>query len=80
MIILIMRTTIMMNAFRARASWGFFDFCATVGHRGSKIDEAFEEGFQSVPVDWGINSDRKRAFFNKVAEISGVKKKLLVLK
>lgn len=63
----------MMNAFRARASWGFFDFRATVGHRGSKIDEAFEEGFQSVPVDWGINSDRKRAFFNKVAEISGVK-------
>lgn len=49
----------MMNAFSARTSWGFFDFRATVGHRGSNIDEAFEEGFQSVPVDWGINSDRK---------------------
>ena len=31
--------------------------------------ESFEEGFQSVPIDWGINSARKNSFFNKVKEI-----------
>ncbi|HEX6923895.1 MAG TPA: amidohydrolase family protein [Longimicrobiaceae bacterium] len=45
------------------ASWGFFDF--------RREGEAFEEGYQSVPVDWGINSARKRAFFDLLAEITG---------
>ncbi len=44
-------------------SWGFFDF--------RRQGEAFSEGFQSVPVDWGINSARKRDFFAKVKEITG---------
>ena len=42
--------------------WGFFDF----RRRG----EAFEEGYQSVPVSWKIDSDRKRAFFQKLKEIT----------
>ena len=46
------------------ASWGYFDF------RGP--NEAFNEGFQSVPVNWQISSDRKRAFFGLVARITGV--------
>jgi hypothetical protein len=45
------------------ASWGFFDY-----RRGG---EGFEEGFQSVPVDWGISSGRKRAFFEAVSRITG---------
>ncbi len=45
------------------ASWGFFDFRM----RG----EGFTAGFQSVPVDWGVNSPRKRAFFRLLAEITG---------
>ncbi len=44
-------------------SWGFFDY--------RKQSETFEQGFQSVPVDWGINSDRKRDFFDKLQEITG---------
>ena len=44
-------------------SWGYFDY--------RKDGEAFSVGFQTVPVDWGINSDRKKAFFNKVKEITG---------
>ncbi len=44
-------------------SWGFFDF----RRRG----EAFNEGYQSVPVSWKIDSDRKRAFFQKLKEITG---------
>jgi hypothetical protein len=44
-------------------SWGYFDY--------REDGEAFEVGYQTVPVDWGINSDRKKAFFNKVKEITG---------
>jgi hypothetical protein len=33
--------------------------------------EEFNEGFQSVPVDWTISSDRKKAFFEKMKEIVG---------
>ena len=47
----------------AYASWGFFDY--------RMKDEGFEQGYQSVPVDWGINSDRKKGFFNLLKEITG---------
>ena len=53
----------MLAAFKAHASWGYFDF---------RMDgEGFEDGFQSVPVDWGITSTRKKAFFGKLKEITG---------
>jgi hypothetical protein len=45
------------------ASWGFFDY--------RRQGEPFEEGYQSVPCDWGISSDRKKAFFGLVAEMTG---------
>lgn len=50
-------------AISAYASWGLFDY--------RRKGEAFEEGYQSVPVDWGINSERKKGFFNKLKEITG---------
>lgn len=52
-------------------SWGYFDF-------RFKGETDFKEGYQSMPADWGINSERKKDFFNKIAEITGafeVKKK-----
>ncbi|MEX2381695.1 MAG: hypothetical protein WD490_04880 [Opitutales bacterium] len=45
------------------ASWGYFDF--------RRSGEGFEEGYQSVPADWSISSERKRDFFNLVAEMTG---------
>lgn len=45
-------------------SWGYFDF-----RFPGETD--YKEGYQSVPVDWGINSARKKSFFNKVREITG---------
>ena len=33
--------------------------------------ERFEDGFQSLPVDWTISSKRKRAFFGLLKEITG---------
>jgi len=44
-------------------SWGYFDY--------RKDGEDLSVGYQTVPVDWGINSDRKKAFFNKVKQITG---------
>lgn len=45
------------------ASWGFFDY--------RRPGESFEQGFQSVPVDWSINSARKRDFFAAVEPLTG---------
>ncbi len=50
-------------ALESYASWGFFDY--------RKDGENFEDGFQSVPVDWSINSERKKAFFDQIKEITG---------
>ena len=47
----------------AGASWGYFDF--------RMKDEGFADGYQSVPVDWSIGSERKTGFFRLVAEMSG---------
>jgi hypothetical protein len=47
------------------ASWGYFDF--------RMKDEKFADGYQSVPVDWGISSARKRGFFKLLSEITGEK-------
>ena len=58
-----------MNNFIAavgeHASWGYFDFRIK--------GEGFNEGYQSVPVNWGISSERKRGFFRLLAEITGAK-------
>ena len=53
----------MIAAFSSHASWGFFDF--------RREGESFQEGYQSVPVDWGINSERKRAFFELLKVMTG---------
>lgn len=43
----------MVAALREYCSWGYFD----------------PEGYQSPPVRWGLDTDRKRAFFGKLAEV-----------
>jgi hypothetical protein len=45
------------------ASWGYFDF--------RMPGEGFDEGYQSVPVNWQISSSRKRGFFQLLREITG---------
>jgi hypothetical protein len=57
------------NHFRAAigeyAGWGYFDY--------RMKGEGFDEGYQSVPVNWGISSQRKRGFFKLLAEITDAK-------
>lgn len=52
-----------ISAVSERASWGYFDF--------RMKDEGFNEGYQSVPVNWGISAERKRGFFKLLREMTG---------
>jgi hypothetical protein len=45
------------------ASWGYFDF--------RMKGEGFDDGYQSVPVNWRISSSRKRAFFTLLKDMTG---------
>jgi hypothetical protein len=53
----------MLAAVGSYAGWGYFDY--------RMKGEGFEQGYQSVPVDWSISSDRKRGFFRLLKEVSG---------
>lgn len=44
------------------ASWGFFD----------PGENNYRDGYQSVPVNWGLSTPRKQAFFELAREIAGV--------
>jgi hypothetical protein len=47
------------------ASWGYFDYRMN--------GEGFDDGYQSVPVNWSISSPRKRGFFELLSSITGEK-------
>ncbi len=49
-------------ATKAGASWGYFDY--------RMKDEEFAEGYQSMPADWGINSERKKGFFGLLKKMT----------
>jgi hypothetical protein len=51
----------MLKALESYASWGYFD--------PGKSD--YSDGYQCPPVNWGISTDRKRAFFNLLKEVTG---------
>jgi hypothetical protein len=44
------------------ASWGYFD----------PGKNNYQDGYQSPPVNWGLNTERKRAFFDLLRHITGV--------
>jgi hypothetical protein len=52
-------------AVKMYASWGYFDYRL-------KDETDIKEGYQTVPVDWGVNSERKKGFFGKLKEITGM--------
>ena len=45
-------------ALSRRAGWGFFD----PGAGGGLASGNYADGYQNVPVNWAINTARKRAF------------------
>jgi hypothetical protein len=52
----------MLNAVRQYAGWGYFD----------PGESNYKDGYQCPPVNWGISSDRKRSFFARLKEVTGV--------
>lgn len=51
----------LLKAIGAYASWGYFD----------PGESNYRDGYQCPPVNWGINTERKRAFFKLLKEITG---------
>jgi hypothetical protein len=51
----------MVAAVGEYASWGYFD-------PGSNN---YRDGYQCPPVNWGINTDRKKAFFSFLKQVTG---------
>ena len=43
-------------------SWGYYD----------QGQNNYQDGYQSVPVNWGINTDNKKQFFELVKKVTGV--------
>jgi hypothetical protein len=51
----------MMKAVGAYASWGYFD----------PGESNYRDGYQCPPVNWGVNTERKKAFFALLKEVTG---------
>lgn len=51
----------MMAALADYASWGYFD----------PGESNYRDGYQCPPVRWGINTERKKAFFDLVRQVTG---------
>jgi hypothetical protein len=56
-------------ALSRHASWGYFD--PGSGVSGASAHGNYVDGFQLVPVNWAINTPRKRAFFDLLADVTG---------
>ncbi len=51
------------------ASWGYFD--PGVGAGGVVAFGNYRDGYQLIPANWGLNTDRKREFFAFLKEVTG---------
>ena len=58
----------MLAALDRYAGWGYFDY--------RMKGEGFAQGYQSVPVDWSISSERKKAFFKLLKDVTGAAQSL----
>ena len=52
------------------AGWGYFDPGAGAG--GQSASGNYSDGYQNVPINWGINTPRKRGFFDLLRKVTGV--------
>lgn len=58
----------MLVALSRYASWGYFDPGEGAGGRSARGN--YRDGFQNVPVNWTINTERKRQFFALVQAVT----------
>jgi hypothetical protein len=57
-------------ALSRHASWGYFDPGDGVSGKAARGD--YINGYQLPPVNWAINPERKRSFFDLVSRVTGV--------
>ena len=55
----------LIAAVEQHASWGFYD--PGEDARGYHVSSSYTDGFQNVPINWTINTERKRGFFTLCA-------------
>ncbi len=55
-------------ALSRRAGWGYFD--PGTGAGGGLSPGNYADGYQNVPVNWSINTPRKRAFFTLLRQVT----------
>lgn len=58
-----------LSALSAYASWGYFDPGEAAG--GSATFGDYHDGYQNIPTNWGLNTQRKQDFFGLLAEVTG---------
>lgn len=56
-------------ALSRHAGWGYFDPGGAAG--GGQAHGDYVDGFQTPPINWGITTERKRAFFRFLIEVTG---------
>jgi hypothetical protein len=56
-------------ALSRRAGWGYFDPGGAAG--GGQAHSDYVAGFQNPPINWGITTERKRAFFRFLIDVTG---------
>lgn len=58
----------MIEALRAGASWGYFDPGSVTVFPPQPTLGNYRDGYQAVPVNWGISSEIKRGFFDAISD------------
>ena len=56
---------------RRHVSWGYFTQGTGEIADGRRADEPYVSGYQTPPVNWGINTDEKKRWFGRLKEITG---------
>ncbi len=59
-----------LAALEMGSGWGYFD--PGDGAGGKIFYGDYENGYQNPPIDWSINTPRKRSFFSMLREVTGV--------
>jgi hypothetical protein len=55
-------------ALSRHAGWGFFDPGPGAGGHAAYGD--YKDGYQNPPINWGLNNERKRVFFEFLSEVT----------
>ena len=57
------------EALSRHAGWGYFD--PAEGDGGTPFYGDYQNGYQCPPINWGINTPRKKAFYDFLKEVTG---------